>query len=88
MAWQHMFLRFTLHNRDLALTTQTCWVDGVKLSDLPLARELSKEMTLTALLNYFGKDGWQVASQNMIFKEKQNGLFTEETHYMTLKREV
>ena len=72
MAWQHLFLRFTFQGAGFTQEIEACWVDGVQLRKLPFSAELGKKPTLTALLDHFGKDGWQVVSQSVTLEKSQN----------------
>ena len=93
MAWQHKFLIFTLMGQGLTQELGSCMVDGTNINKLPEWEELKatgkKKLTLTDLLNKFGEQGWQVASQSIAPDNNMQHVLKEAfMHFMTLKREV
>ena len=69
MAWQHKFLIFTLMGQGLTQELGSCMVDGTNANKLPEWEAIKatgkKHPTLSDLLNKFGEQGWQVASQSI-----------------------
>ena len=93
MAWQHKFLIFTLMGQGLTQELGSCMVDGTNINKLPECEELKaagkKKLTLTDLLNKYGEQGWQVASQSIAPENNMQHVYKEAfMHFMTLKREV
>ncbi|QNJ13939.1 hypothetical protein SynA18461_01293 [Synechococcus sp. A18-46.1] len=93
MAWQHKFLSFNLLGFGVTQELATCVVDGIGLEKLPEWEAIKatgkKKPTLGDLLNKFGEQGWQVASQSIAPTNNQQNFFKETyLHFMTLKREV
>ena len=93
MAWQHKFIVFNFLGAGATQELGVCNVNGTNANKLPEWEAIKatgkKQPTLEDLLNKFGEQGWQVASQSIAPTTNMQNPFKEAyLHFMTLKREV
>ena len=93
MAWQHKCLAFNFLGAGVTHELGYCIVDGINANKLPEWEAIKatgkKQPTLEDLLNKFGEQGWQVASQSIAPTNNMQNPFKEAyLHFKTLKREV